>query len=145
MILEFGYTANHSEDMKIIAVFGTDKKAHLAYARLMAAILRYFELNENLEKYDDNDPDPFSESTDWGLDDATIGIDSNRVFFRTYTAGYLHDVFRILEDAGGQIEVEDEPAYQSIAEAYRDLKGELGLLKKRTVNKSCRSKSTKQP
>ena len=144
MILEFGYTSNHSEDMTIVAVFGSDREAYLAHARLVIAVMRFFELDCDSTKYRDDEEDIFFEGVDWGIEDAHIALDGNEVAVNLYTAGYVGDIYRILEEAGGEIQEDPPRSFSGFSEAHKEIKNQLGLLNKRT--KKCRKqKSTKQP
>lgn len=144
MIVEFGYSANHSEDMTVVAVFGTDKEAYLAHMRLVIAVKRFFDLECDSSRYDEDEEDVFFEGVDWGIEDAHIALDGNEIAVNLYTAGYVSDICKILQEAGGDIQEDPYRTFQSFEDAHQQIKKELGLLKKRT--KKCQKrKTTKQP
>ena len=101
--------SSHSDEWTIVATYPDKRKAEKAYKKL-ERLLEDMEKNES--EYE----------TDWRANDANCWLNGKEVFFTVYTAGYLDDIYSVLEKFNPQ-KIEEYRDYQELTIKVRIPKG----------------------
>jgi len=83
--------SSHSEDLTLIATFGSEERAEKAYDSLKSLL-------------GDMDQEPEKYVVDWSPDEADVELRGNEILFSVYTAGDLDDVEDVLRELAEKVE-----------------------------------------